>query len=421
MRSNTTALSWRLRKTVLGLAFQNKMVADMKEGAGIEAQTIAHFIWHNQAHLSAPNTAAAQARHDELRDTTIVVDETSMVSSDDMLKLLTIVEALGIEKVAMIGDRQQLSSIDAGKAFSLAQAGGVPMARMDENIRQRIDTLRTVAALANVGKASQALRVLGDSVVENDAPAEHAADLWLDLSAEDRAATAVFASGRDTRRTINTSIQAGLVAEGTLRSDNAIDVTIHQSVSGTREEMRYADSYKPGQSLRVSGQVPELGLRRGMYEVTRVFANGKVEIDDGGRRTRFDPQKIDPSIKLDRLELTTPERVTLHEGDRIRWTTNDKERGMLNSATAQIVAIDERGVTVELASRDQVTLAPGDPMLSRLDLAYSLNMHMAQGITTDRAITVMLSYERNLSNQRLFNVGVTRVRDDVTMVVDNQG
>ncbi len=407
-------------KTVLGLAFQNKMVADMKEGAGIEAQTIAHFIWHNEAHLTAPNTAAAQARRHELRDTTIVVDETSMVSSDDMLKLLTIAEALGIEKVVMVGDRQQLSSIDAGKAFSLAQAGGAPMARMDENIRQRTDELRTVAALANVGKASQALRVLGDSVFENESPAEHAADLWLGLSTEDRAATAVFASGRDTRRTINTSIQAGLVAEGTLRSDNPIDVTIHQSVSRTREEMRYADSYKPGQSLRVSGQVPELGLRRGMYEVTRVFANGKVEIDDGGRRTRFDPQKIDPSIRLDRLELTTPERVTLHEGDRIRWTTNDKERGMLNSATAQIVAIDERGVTVELTSKEQVTLAPGDPMLSRLDLAYSLNMHMAQGITTDRAITVMLSYERNLSNQRLFNVGVTRVRDDVTMVVDNQ-
>ena len=407
-------------KKVLGLAFQNKMVADLKEGAGIEAQTIASFVWHNEAHLTAPNTAAAQTRRDELRDTTIVVDETSMVSSDDMLKLLTIAEALGIEKVAMVGDRQQLSSIDAGKAFAMAQAGGAAMARMDESIRQRTDTLRTVAALANVGKSSQALRVLGDRVVENEQPAEHAADLWLGLSAEDRAATAVFASGRDTRRTINTSIQSGLVAEGTLRSDNAIEVTIHQSVSRTREEMRYADSYKAGQSLRVSGQVPEVGLRRGMYEVTRVLPNGKVEINDGGRRTRFDPQKIDPSITLDRLELTTPERVTLHEGDRIRWTTNDKDRGMLNSATAQVVAIDERGVTVELASKDQVTLAPGDPMLSRLDLAYSLNMHMAQGITTDRAITVMLSYERNLSNQRLFNVGVTRVRDDVTMVVDNQ-
>jgi hypothetical protein len=40
-----------------------------------------------------------------------------------------------------------------------------------------------------------------------------------------------------------------------------------------------------------------------------------------------------------------------------------------------------------------------------LDLAYALNMHMAQGITTDKAITVMDSHERNLSNQRLFNVG----------------
>lgn len=59
-------------------------------------------------------------------------------------------------------------------------------------------------------------------------------------------------------------------------------------------------------------------------------------------------------------------------------------------------------------------------MLSRLDLAYSLNMHMAQGITTDKAITVMSSHERNLSNQRLFNVGVTRVRDELTMVVDDK-
>jgi hypothetical protein len=45
---------------------------------------------------------------------------------------------------------------------------------------------------------------------------------------------------------------------------------------------------------------------------------------------------------------------------------------------------------------------------------------MAQGITTDKAITVMSSHERNLSNQRMFNVGVTRVRDELTMVVDDK-
>src|SRR3546814_9682069 len=37
-----------------------------------------------------------------------------------------------------------------------------------------------------------------------------------------------------------------------------------------------------------------------------------------------------------------------------------------------------------------------------------------------KAITVMDSHERNLSNQRLFNVGVTRVRDELTMIVDDK-
>src|SRR3546814_18232009 len=47
-------------------------------------------------------------------------------------------------------------------------------------------------------------------------------------------------------------------------------------------------------------------------------------------------------------------------------------------------------------------------------------MHMAQGITTDKASTVMSSHERHLSNQRLFNVAVTRVRDALTMIVDDK-
>src|SRR3546814_6967373 len=110
----------------------------------------------------------------------------------------------------------------------------------------------------------------------------------------------------------------------------------------------------------------------------------------------------------------------LREGDRVRGTANDEERGVLKAALARGIGIEAAGVTVETADRSRLTLDLGDPMLSRLDLAYSLNMHMAQGITTDKAIPVMSSHERNLSNQRLFNVGVTRVRDELTMVVDDR-
>ena len=44
---------------------------------------------------------------------------------------------------------------------------------------------------------------------------------------------------------------------------------------------------------------------------------------------------------------------------------------------------------------------------------------MAQGLTSDRGIAVMDSRERNLSNQKMFLVTVTRLRDHLTLVVDN--
>ena len=44
---------------------------------------------------------------------------------------------------------------------------------------------------------------------------------------------------------------------------------------------------------------------------------------------------------------------------------------------------------------------------------------MAQGLTSDRGIAVMDSRERNLSNQKTFLVTVTRLRDHLTLVLDN--
>ena len=407
-------------REVLGLAFQNKMVADMAEGAGIKSQTIASFVLAHQRFI----TEQSGPRYDEARasfaNRMIVVDETSMVSSQDMLKLHQITEALKIDKLVLVGDRQQLSSIDAGKAFAMIQAGGGTMARMDQNIRQRTTLLRTVASLANAGKAGLAMRLLRDNVVESQSPAEDAADRWLGLSSEERERTAVFASGRDTRAAINGRIQAGLAAEGTLRGE-AISLTVYERVNLTREELRYATNYAVGQTLEVGrGGAQDVGLKAGRYDVVAVHSNGKVVLGNGRQRIRFDPRKLSPTEIRDRLQLSEKKTLQIREGDRIRWTANDKSRGLHNAAIAKIVAIDGSGVTVEMAGQQRLSLGPSDPMLSRLDLAYSLNMHMAQGITTDKAITVMASYEKNLSNQRLFNVGVTRVRDQLTMIVDDK-
>ena len=65
-------------------------------------------------------------------------------------------------------------------------------------------------------------------------------------------------------------------------------------------------------------------------------------------------------------------------------------------------------------------LKPDDPMLKRIDLAYALNVHMAQGLTADKGIAVPDSRERRLLSQRNFLVTITRLRDELTLIVDNR-
>ncbi|UVO53719.1 conjugative relaxase [Sphingomonas sp. SUN039] len=406
-------------KPAEGLAFQNKMVADLSDGTGLASRTVASFVMRYEKHLGTPHGKGFDAAKAELRGSYRILDEASMVSNDQMLKLIRIANLMDIEKLVLVGDRQQLLSIDAGKSFALVQAGGVETARMNENLRQRTPELRAIAALTNDGRTGDAIKLLGSNVVESDDRVAEAAERWMNLLRVDREATMLFTSGRETRTNLNRAIQAGLRSEGELKHGGLV-LTVLERVNGTSEEMRYSQTYIVGLQLEVRRKIDNVGLDRGTYQVTQVFKNGKVGVLRGGKPRRFDPQKLPVDDKNDRLSLATPKIITIHEGDRIRWTENDKKRGLLNSATAKVLGIDNRGVTFERPDKTVIRLSHGDPMLARLDLAYTLNMHMAQGITTDRAIIVMGSEERYLTNQRLFNVAVTRVRDGVTVVTDDR-
>jgi hypothetical protein len=57
---------------------------------------------------------------------------------------------------------------------------------------------------------------------------------------------------------------------------------------------------------------------------------------------RFDPQRLSPTEKRDRLELTEKKDLHVREGDRIRWTANDKPRDLHNAALARIISADAR-------------------------------------------------------------------------------
>jgi len=55
---------------------------------------------------------------------------------------------------------------------------------------------------------------------------------------------------------------------------------------------------------------------------------------------------------------------------------------------------------------------------STLDLAYAINVHIAQGMTADNGIILMSEKEKMLNSTQSFLVAVTRIADSATLVVE---
>ena len=419
---------------LVGLAFQNKMVADLRGGsgqtisadqmreAGIEAYTIARFLSTYASAAAAGSGERFEAAKAALANTVIITDESSMVSSRDMMRLTTLAEQLDVAKAPFMGDRQQLSAIEQGKMFAVSQASGQATVRMDENIRQKNSPLLlAVAGLSNEGHAGLALDLLAAHGRVIEAGATHiarAAELWMSLSPEKREATAIFTAGRDDRAEINARVQAGLLKEGTLTGPGLTLSTL-QSANATREELRFASTYRVGQVLEARMDVREIGLRRGEYEVSDVRKDGKVVLERDGKRKVIDPDRINPDHRFDRLGLYEQKPITIHNGEIVFWRDKDAGRDIAKSTYATVLEARAEGIRVELADKRQLVLAPGDPMLRRLDLGYALNAHMAQGMTKPEAIEVISSAQRNLATQRTQNVLNTRATDDMVVVTNN--
>jgi ATP-dependent exoDNAse (exonuclease V) alpha subunit len=410
-------------KTVMGLAVQNTLVQMLERETGIPSMTVARFLGQHQDLLKGEGGARLEEARTAMRGTVVVLDEASMVGNADMEKLVRLANLLELDRFASIGDTRQLGAVDAGKPFDVMQQAGIETAVMDTNLRARDEALRSAQRAAQGGRISEALAHLKDNVVAaGENAAVDAAAAWLTLSPAEREVTSIYASGRVLRGEVNEAVQSGLRANGEL-GPGSLKLEVLSRVNLTREELRYSRSYAPGMLLEVDRRQRGQGLQKGQYEVVGGDpSRERVTLqNERGRQFEFRPGQLRPQGEQDPLRLYERRQIEIHDGDRIRWTATDHKRGLLNADQARVIAVDAKGVTVKTSLGSQHQLAADDPMLKRLDLAYALNAHMAQGLTSDRGIAVMDSRERNLANQQTFLVTITRLRDGLTLFVDNSG
>ncbi|MCY4608619.1 MAG: relaxase domain-containing protein, partial [bacterium] len=355
---------------IVALAPSSSAARTLQRETGLGTRTLQWFLtrYRDVGDGCADDETLGRAR-EALEGTLLVVDEASFVSMAQMHSLTRITQATGIARVALVGDRAQLRSVEAGQPFRVLQKAGMETAVMDEVMRQRDESLKAAVLHMIDQKPELALEELGPGVLEMDADelGVHAAALWLDLDPQAREATKVLAPTHVRRREITEAIREGLKAEGslhgrTLEIERYVNLHLTRAQKGDLANWRendvavfHADVYgvqaKSGDIFGVIGSEGEKVLLR--------HPDGKA-------------RRVDPSKYLRyRVDLFETEAIELQAGERIRWTRNDKERSFLNGEEAQVLWIGSKTLRLRTADGRTLNLKHDDPQLHFIDHAWT--------------------------------------------------
>lgn len=397
---------------MLVLVPQNKLMEEMG-GRGFEMRSLASVL---QAHgVRGDRVRGSETLSALVQDKLVVLEEASMVSSRQFAALTGIMAAGGAARLVPVGDMKQISAPGAGRPFALLQDAGLPTVRLSENRRQQTDVLREAAMLSREGRVGDAFALLADRVCENTDPVVAAVTHYLELLPEDRERTALLTSGHTLREAVLDAVRDGLLEEGALGQE-AVMLKVWDNFNLTREELRQTRHWAPGMQLDIYRH--QAGLVPGSYAVAGVDAvRGTVELARDGETWRFAPSRFHHAGQG--AALSVPDSIEVREGDRLMFTAGDTSRGIVNGTAATLERIEDGSLHLSGRTRDYV-IDPGDPMRERLGHGAVLNMHRAQGITVDRAITVMDSHDRLLNSQSLYYVLQTRAREDMVLYTDDR-
>lgn len=407
---------------VIGLAIANKKANELGRETGAEASTIARFLSrHARVIDGTARPAQVNRATADLKGSVIIVEEASQVGTRDMERLVRLADMTGAARLIQTGDARQLGAISAGKPFEASQQAGVATAHVTENLRSRSNEMKAITAALDSKNLSAVFDLLKPTMTQVAAGevAAAAAARWAALPKDERDTTLLLTASRSMRAEANRAVQAELKAAGEI-APAGMRVDVLDRVNSTREGARLMKGYQPGHVVEFRTNLPSQGLVRGDRGVVTGIEGNRVRMtmQSGGSKL-FQPDRLAKNIEHDAVSIYQVKPIELHVGDRIRWTDTDRTRGLANAELARVEEVGGRLVVASLADGTVHELAPGDRMTERLDLAYAINVHIAQGITTDHGIIALRSSERRQLSERSFLVGLTRIADKVALVVDD--
>ena len=338
-------------REVIGLAPTGKAAQELGAslaGADVKAQTIAKW-----------ETAGAKAD----KNTTILIDEVGMVSSKDMQKIMDRAEKTGMQVIAL-GDFRQIQSVEAGSPAKLLQDSGMKTAVIDDIRRQNNQQLKAVVESFAKGDAKEGVEKTApyiqkvnveDGKTAREAVADAAARDYLSRPDELRKSTIVVVATNQTRKLLNEKIRDGLKKDGTIDGEKESAIRTLHKTDFTREQMREAHNYEPGQKVVPMRDYKERGVKYADPEQQKEYQDARH-----GQKSR-------DNNGIGRDRATTPD-APLKKGQEYTVKEVDTAKGTVtleNKSGDKVEWKPEQASKIRVYNQDQTKVAPGDTIVSR--------------------------------------------------------
>jgi len=400
--------------TVKGMAPTKSAAEQLADGANIaQSETVAaHLVKTRSGHDEA-------SKEKELW----VVDEASMLSAKDTQELLRASESANA-RVVLVGDVQQLGSVEAGEAFRQLQENGMETFVLNDIVRQQnADTREAVYASieGDISRSMQAIERSGsiteisDDGQRRDAIVGH----YLSMDEGERAQTVVMDPTRAGRHDFNERIREGLKAEGTIYGEEIQAETLEKKDLDP-EQTKDASRYKRGDQVTFSRDYQKAGIQKGeYYEVDRIdYKSQTVHLKDReGNTAEWRPKQFGNGKKVQAYEK---QDAKIAAGDQIQWTKNDKDRGLNNGDRLTVERVDKGTIYAKDARGKAHTIDPQQKGGKHFRHAYASTVHGTQGLEGKEVIPNIDSKNMSLIDQRSFYTTISRAKIAVHIYTDSR-
>ncbi|ACC85356.1 MobF family relaxase [Nostoc punctiforme] len=382
--------------TIKGFAPSSMAAKVLGQELDIQAETVARLLVSEPPQEIEPNQIW-------------IVDEAGLLSAKDALALL---ESATQEqaRVLLVGDTKQLSAVEAGNPFKSLQQAGIKTSHLNESLRQRAPKLKLAVDLIASGRIEEGFSRLDENgciqSVRAESKIEAIACDYVTATPEQRARTLVLAGTNFERLAITQAIRGHLKAEGSLGT--ATTITQLQAKDLTSVQMRYTHNFELGDMVMPTRNYKRRGLSKGkLYEVvdkdsdqlTLKASDGKhFQVDTGFKKAVYQRQQIE-----------------LAEGDRLRWTKNDRQLGRRNGQEFVVKAIAGYNAQIQYLESGQTEFI-NLQQAQHLDYAIVSTTYSSQGKTADQ---VLIAAD-NTIGQESFYVAVSRARYELKLYTEDK-